>query len=450
MYMDHICQFIEETNFDNIPDKAKEVIKKAFIDTFGVTVAADGDENSEVVKNMLPDLFQQETYPSSLYTAFKSSPVALSFLIGTMSHVLDYDDVNFTFHGHPSVALIPIILGLAKEKQLNGKDMIEAYAIGFEVQGRIGEAIGPSQYKNGWHTTSTIGIYGAIAAAAKILKLNSQQIKYAFGVASSLSSGTRKNFGTMTKPIHTGFTAMHAYMATKLAASNFTATDDIFSNPMGIDSIMSSKKEDFSSILKLGKVWELVEFGIIIKKYPCCAFTHRSIDAVIELADENNLDISEIEKIHTDVHYKVPPVLIYPNPKTGLEAKFSMQFCLAAGITIKNLNLGTFSVDNIQNPQVQELSSKVEMSIHPKQVEGTGTDERFSEVQIFTKDKVYNKKVEYPIGHPNRPLSEKELYQKFSDCTSTMVKEDQEQLYQLLLNLESTDWSQVESIFLSK
>lgn len=438
MYLEKISNFIIDTNYESMPIEIYTPTKNAFIDTIGVTIAAEDEPASSIAKSVVPALFAQPEYETALKTALEGNAMTASFLLGTLSHVLDYDDVNFTFHGHPSVALIPMILALGKEENLTGKEMMEAYVIGFEVQARLGEALGVDQYLMGWHTTSTIGIYGAVAVASKILKLNKEQIMHAFGIASSLASGTRKNFGTMTKPLHVGFLAKNALTAVHLAANGATANTEFLKMPMSIDWIMGGQKADFSPIEKLGKEWEIIETGIIFKKYPCCAFTHRSIDATIALMNEHHLQAADIEKIEAAVHYKVPSVLIYPTPKDGFEGKFSMPFCLAKAAIDRKVDLATFSDEAVMDNQVQSLMKRVEMFIHPEQEKGSNPQEQFSEVTIHTAAKQYTKRVEYPLGHPKNPLSEQEIRQKFLDCSSSQLgQEKAEQLYQTLSDLES-------------
>lgn len=452
MEIDYIINFIHQTSFDDLPKEAVTVIKNSFIDTISSTIAAESDPLSEKVRNVNSAFFNQEYASDSLLqTAFQGNPISFCFTFGTMSHILDFDDVNFTFHGHPSVALIPVILGLAKELKSSGKEMLESYAIGFEVQARIGEAMGTDQYQAGWHVTSTIGIYGAVAAASKLLGLNKLQIQHAFGIASSLAGGTRKNFGTMMKPLHTGFAAMHAYQAVKLAQEGVTATENIFNHPLSIDTITSGKEVNFSTFKKLGDEWELINGGIIFKKYPCCAFTHRSIDAVIFLTKENDLKIEDLEKIDTAVHYKVPTVLIYPKPTSDLQGKFSMNYCLAAAFLDRQINLDTFDDEKIQSERVVQLMDKVSMHVASEQVEGTDAQEQFSEVTITTQRGIFTKRIDFPKGHPKNPMNNEEFMKKFESCMSGRLTPSQaKSLYTILNCLEEYQYMDLEEIFLSE
>lgn len=493
MYMDHLVSFIKETTYDDIPTEAIQRIKTAFIDTFGVAVAAEREPVTRHLTRIVPlffnpqttsvdlnsvDLYkgmgQQETTDSRnmnekedthlltapLEMALRGNPLTFSLLFGTMAHALDYDDNSVTFQGHPSSVLVSTILGLAKDlycrgstmngrymsgkptsgghmswEPMSGKQMMEAYAVGFEVLAKLSEVFVLQQYGRGWHTTATIGLFGAVASAAKILRLNEEEIGHALGIAGSLSSGIRKNFGTMTKPLHVGLTSMHAIMAAQLASGGINACPDIFSGTMGIDRLMANVSADFAPLATLGHQWDLLDMGITIKKYPCCASTHRSIDAALSLVREHSLVPSEIEAVDVFVHHLVPSILVYPVPRNELEAKFSMPFCVAAAIHDQKIDLHTFGRFNDEN--LRELSTKVKMSVHPLQREGLEPRERFAEVRIHTKERSYSKRVEFPKGHPGNPMSVEEVYAKFAECTSARMDQDQiHKLFDIFLSLE--------------
>ena len=445
MVINKIVDFILNSRYEKLSGNTITTIKRAFIDTIAVTVAAENQSLSLILRQVHKELSFEAT-DTTFATAIKSDPIEYAFLFGVMSHILDYDDVNFTFYGHPSVTLIPIILALAKENNLTGKEMMEAYSVGFEVQARLGESMGSEQYQTGWHTTSTIGIYGAVAAASKLLRFNGKQIKHVFGIASSFASGTRKNFGTMTKPIHVGLVARNAYLISKMVASGVTGSEDIFSSPLSIDSITTNKMVDFSALKKLGKEWEAEQNGIIFKKYPCCAFTHRSIDAVLDIVNKNEIKLTDVVKMEAFVHYKVPTVLIYDQPKTPTQAQFSMNYCLAAAFVDKEINLSTFSEQNVKRDSVKFLMNKVEMKIDSSQKDPY---EKFSKVIIYTENEAYEKIIQFPKGHPKNPLSEDEMLIKFSDCLDVLYdSETKGLLYDCLSNLEDRDYGELERVLL--
>lgn len=443
-YMNVIVNFIRNTTYKDIPDGVREVVKYAFKDTIGVSLAAVDTVETKIVKEIIIEANEQMEDVSAIELALGGKGMERALLFGTMSHVLDFDDVNFTFQGHPSVTLIPIILTIAKERNLTGQEMMRAYAIGFEVEARIGESIGGRQYSQGYHTTSTVGIFGAIAAVSALMDFDAKQIKQAFGLASSLAAGSRKNFGTMTKPLHIGYLNQNVYLLSQLIKKGLTATTDIFSDPISIDTLTTGEKLDLSNIYKIGQTWELEEFGIIFKKYPCCAYTHRSIDGVLELANKYDISADEVENIEVIVHYHVPKVLIYPNAKTSLEGKFSMQYCLAAALFDREITLQTFTDENVNREKIQDLMSKVVMTVDKEQEEGSGSKEKVATVKINTKSKTLKKKVEYPIGHPSNPFTEKDMHQKFTMCLEDNYESAViESLYDKLTSLEQQQYNSI-------
>jgi len=437
-HMNQIVRFIQCTSYEDIPDKAIKNAKQAFTDTLAVSIAALETENADILHEVFLEYYDNGSMLSVIQRGRKDDA---AFVWGALTHILDFDDVNFTFQGHPSVALIPIIMVLGKEKNLTGKQMLLAYAVGFEVQARIGEAIGSEQYNLGNHTTSTVGIFGAIAAACNILRFNELQIKHTFGMASSLAAGSRKNFGTKTKPLHVGFLSRNVYWILKLVEKGIDATDDIFNEPIPIDLLTTGQHLNKQPIKKLGETWELETFGVITKKYPCCAYTHRSIDALFNIQADHEIELDKLEKIEAIVHYKVPAVLIYPKASTALEGKFSMQYCLAAALTDSGVNLDTFTDEMINRENVQKVMRKVQMSIDPAQKAGTNPKEQAATIKVYVNGEVYTSTVCYPKGHPVNPFNDEEMFLKFKSCVQYAYPTDRIQaFYNDLMQIEEMDY----------
>lgn len=415
-----IYDFINQTNYEDLPAQSVETAKLAYLDTLAVSIAGVEAPDMKILlgevgsNNKSGDILEQ-------LSSLNDREFALAF--GTLSHVLDYDDVNFTFHGHPSVALIPSILTYAKyKKDLSGKELILSYIIGFEVQARIGEDIGDKQYNRGLHVTSTLGIFGAAASLTKLLDLTYEQFTHLFGMCVSFSSGVRKNFGTMTKPLHVGIMTENVYLFAKLVELGFTGNPESFNNPMSFQEITAGEYNEMNSLAKLGSVWESADFGIIVKLYPCCAYTHRSMDAVIQLRNDSGIKYEDIDSIEATVNPKVKKVLIYPEAKTGGEGKFSMQYCLSAALLDKEISLKTFEDENINRTKHQKLMKKVSMIVDDKQI--GQNKELYASVRIHTSKGTFEKKIEFPLGHPNNPLSNEQMLVKVESCIGTIIEKE--------------------------
>lgn len=415
-----IYHFINQTNYEDLPEQSVETAKLAYLDTLAVSIA--GVEAPDI-KILLGELVSDERSEDILshLSSLNNREFALAF--GTLSHVLDYDDVNFTFHGHPSVALIPSILTYAKyDRELSGKDLILSYIIGFEVQARIGEDIGDKQYNRGLHVTSTLGIFGAAASLTKLLNLTYEQFTHLFGMCVSFSSGVRKNFGTMTKPLHVGVMTENVYLFSKLAKKDFTGNSESFNNPMSFQEITAGEYVEMKSLTKLGNIWESSDFGIIVKLYPCCAYTHRSMDGVIHLKNESDINYEDIKSIEAIVNPKVEKVLIYPEAKTGGEGKFSMQYCLSAALLDEEISLKTFEDENVNRIKHQKLMKKISMVIDDKQ-KGQNK-ELYAKVRINTNETTFEKKIEFPLGHPNNPLSKEQMLTKVESSIGLIIEKE--------------------------
>lgn len=199
-----------------------------------------------------------------------------------------------------------------------------------------------------------------------------------------------------------------------------------------------------SAINKLGQHWELERFGIIFKKYPCCAYTHRSIDGVLELVNEYDISPDDVESIEVNVHYNVPKVLIYPNAKNALEGKFSMQYCLAAALFDKEVNLFTFTNENVNRSEIQDFMGNIVMTVDENQREESGSKEKVAVVRVHTKWRTFEKKVDYPIGHPCKPFTENDMYQKFKMCLESSYEISViDSLYDQLTSLDQQDYDDI-------
>jgi len=411
-----IYDFIIKTNYDDLPDKSIETAKLAYLDTLSVSIA--GLKSNEM--RILIEDITKENGKSFLEIENNLKDEDFSLLLGTLSHVIDYDDVNFTFHGHPSVSLIPPILTYAKYiRAINGRELILSYLIGFEVQARIGEDIGDLQYNKGFHTTSTLGIFGAASSLAKLMNLSFNEFSNLLGMCTSFSSGTRKNFGTMTKPLHVGLLSRNVYFFSKLVKRGFTANKNSFAEPMSFAHITTGEHNKLKSLKKLGKIWESDDFGIIIKKYPCCAYTHRSIDGIIKLLETKELQSDSIKKVIAEVNPKVEKVLIYPNATTIAEGKFSMQYCLAAAIINGKVNLETFTKENLENNSIRKMMDKIEMKVDKDQKD-TGKETR-AVINVYTDNTKYQVTIEHPLGHPYNPLTINQIKEKVNDCVDSFI-----------------------------
>ncbi|MBM3449684.1 MAG: MmgE/PrpD family protein, partial [Armatimonadetes bacterium] len=337
---------------------------------------------------------------------------------GAMGHALDYDDVSDPLSGHPSVVLAPAALAAAEAAEGTGADFLAGYVVGFEVCAALGRGLNPEHYRRGWHATSTIGSVAAAAAAARAMRLSERETTIALSIGVSLAGGVRQNFGSMTKPFHAGSAARNGVVAATMAAAGLSAAPDAIEGTYGFAALFADGASEAlrDAVAALGRRWSLAEDGIWLKKYPCCASTHRSLDAIFEILGRERVAADEIASITSHVPDIAAQVLIHTTPQDALQGKFSMQYCLAAAVLDGAITLGTFRDDAVRRPAAQALGRRVTMIAN-------GPDQDApTDVSLVTRDgRTLSAAVRDARGHPHHAMTESEVREKFADCASPAV-----------------------------
>jgi 2-methylcitrate dehydratase PrpD len=312
---------------------------RAFIDTIGVAIAARREECFSILAGTLGQAAGGATV---LPTRGRTSAAEAALLNGTAGHALDYDDVADEIKGHPSVVLVCALLALAEARGSSGRDLLEAYAVGFEVACAIARGLPVEpHYRRGWHATATVGILGAVAGAGRLLRLDQSQIQNALGIAASMASGSRQNFGTMTKPLHAGLVARDVVLAAELAAAGFTADPHQLEGALGYFAMygVNPRVSEVHSALEQPRV--LLEHGLNVKKYPCCYGTHRMADAALNLR-EHGLRAADVRSIAINVEPDGLGAIIHHQPQQGCKANsaastWSARACWTAPFACRRL-----------------------------------------------------------------------------------------------------------------
>jgi 2-methylcitrate dehydratase PrpD len=431
-----LAGFVVNLDYEQFPAKAVEKAKEAFIDWLGVTFVGSREKMADIIVNYVREAGGNPK-ATVIGAGLKTSAGHAALIHGLFSHAVDYDDVSWPMIGHPSVTILPVVFALGEEYKISGKKALEAFIAGFEIETRLGLGTGQFHYHKGWHTTATIGTFGAAAAAAKILGLNATETKTAFGLAASHSAGLRQNFGTMAKPYHAGNAARSGLVAAVLARMGFTANQAIIESPLGFGQVFCGDFDAPAIIANLGDPLAIISPGREVKKYPSCGGTHTAIDAVLELGSEERISTDDIVSIECQVNEKALNVLIYHQPRTGLEGKFSMEYCLAVALLDKKVGLEQFTDERVQQPDVKRMISKI--TIVPK----TNFNITPPEVIVTIFDHSGGKREKYikeAKGSPGNPLSHEEIEEKFRDCaifSGVLRKSEVERTLALLNSLES-------------
>ena len=394
----------------------------AVADTIGVALAGSTEVATLAVQRVLCHVASGSTVWGA--RAAVSAPDA-ALVNGTAAHALDYDDMCFVSLAHPSAPLVPAIAATAELTQASGRALLEAYVVGFELQARLGRLMNPRHYQRGWHCTSTLGAISAAAGSARLLGLDAAATTHALAIAASSASGLKENFGTMVKPLHAGLAARDGALAALLAKTGLTGSAHAIDGPQGYLQAFDSERMDLGSVMEdLGSRWEILETGITVKLYPSCAGTHPTLDAVLDLRRQHGLTADDIDRIDVDVDGIVPTILIHDRPSTGLEAKFSMPYCVAAAVVHGRVGVDSFDDATLQDPRVRALLSRVSMHVDPALDDG-GPPLTRARVHVQRRDgRVLSKDANGARGYPAQPATAGERRDKFLTCARRAIPED--------------------------
>src|SRR5688572_15308468 len=344
------------------PAEARDRAVVAVLDTVGVILAGAGEDASRIVQGIVA---AEGTGVCQVFGASASSSAPNAALAnGTAAHALDYDDMCFVSLAHPSAPLVPAAFAAAEVARASGAALLDAYVVGFEIEGRLGALMNPQHYQRGWHCTSTLGTIGAAAAACRLLGLDAIATGHALAIAASEASGLKENFGTMVKPLHAGLAARNGVLAALLARDGMTASALAIEGPQGLLRAMDSQAtEAGETIADLGSRWEILDTGITVKLYPSCAGTHPSLDIILDMRRQHGFTAADVERIDIEVDSITPTVLMYDRPSTDLEAKFSMPFCAAAAVVDGHVGLETFEATYLTHPDITSVMERVFMTV---------------------------------------------------------------------------------------
>jgi 2-methylcitrate dehydratase PrpD len=443
MITDKVARFIFESETGDIPEAAFDVARRAVLDFIGVAIAGSREETGNIIAGCIGEMGGGPS-SSVIGKGFRTAPHLAALANGTMGHALDYDDLSFMYGAHPSVTLAPVVLAVGEATGASGRDILAAYIIGFEACARISSPIAQSHYMRGWHSTGNIGILGATAAAARLLKLDIPQIKMAYGIAVSMAGGLRLNFGTMTKPFHAGNAASGGTLAAYLARKGFTSRDNAIEAPHGYAEVFGcDEKIDWEkAVAGLGEAFVITGSGIGFKPHPSCGGTLGVTDAAIYLRNKYNIDPSLIEEITLGVGPFENGTLLHA-PARGLEGKFSMEYCVCRALLDGKILLTDFTDERVNQAEIQRLIARTNCAeSYPMAVMGVAESGLNPQsVKIKTRDgQEYFRETPIIAGMPFGPMTEEQLEEKYRDCASLVLDDANiEKSLSLLKDLKSLD-----------
>lgn len=439
---DLLAEYVAGTRWEDLPEPARRTASRMVLDTTGVAIAGAVDLPFQTLRSYVAETAGRGEVPAPLPR--RVDPSWAAFSMGAAAHLLDYDDFHSTIGGHPSAPVLPVVFSLGYMLRASGTDVLCAFAIGAEVEARIGAGINPGHYSIGWHPTAVIGAIGAAAAASTLLHLDAGAVRRAFGIAAALASGTKASFGTLTKSVQIGIAARSGVEAALMARAGVTANDHILDEQYGGFCELFATAPDRPRMAdRLGDKYLIVDPGVAVKLLPCCGSAQSSTWAVIDLWREHHFDPSRVRAIRTAVDRQRIPHTNRPVVRAGLEGKFSTQYCQAVAALTGGLGLGDFDDELVRAPERQAMMKVVELCAAadagqwPDADEPTGSQAARVEIELDD-GSVLRIFTPCPRGYPAQPASDEDLITKFVDCASKGIGlEAARTLARQLLQLES-------------
>ncbi len=443
----YVAQFIVDTRAKDIPADVMHLGKRSILDGLGLALAGNAAESGHIVRNYLRRLGIDTTRGCTVIgSALKAPPRFAAFANGIAVHADDYDDTQLAVakdrvYGlltHPTAPVLPAALALGERDNRSGLDVLTAYQIAVEVETKISEAINPRHYDDGFHSTATIGAIAATAAAARMMALDEEQTRRALGIGASQSAGLRENFGTMTKPFHPGRSAESGIVAAEFAQMGWTATPVVLEANRGFFKAAGGGYDRAAIDGKLGDPWTFAFPGVSIKPHPSGSLTHPGMGLMLDLIRKHDIRPEQVRRVKVGTNRHMPNALIHHRPKNELQAKFSMEFCMAILLLERKAGLAEFTDRVVNRPDVQKMIEKVEFGVHPE-AEAAGYEKMTTIIDIELADgRAIGGKADFGKGSPANPMTDDELANKFRECAAwgKLPSGAAERIVDLVFNLE--------------
>lgn len=406
-------QIVSRTSFSPV---AMARAQEAVIDTIGCMLAGAADPAPQSVARAFCANISANG-ASVILRDGRASPSVAALINGTAAHCLDFDDNFHPARAHASAVLVPALLSIATaDATISGRQFLRAYLAGLEAQAAVGFGVNPSHYNRGWHGTSTVGCIGTAAGVAALLNLNAMGIARAMSIATSFAAGPKGQFGTSAKPLHAGMAARNAVEAALLAQAGMSGRLDILERPQGFLDLFGGEASAGWQALSAGDSHVIETHGLVTKRHPCCASTHRAIDAALDLQIEYGFSLDDVLSVETKVGRSAVDNLAYPDPVDEMQARFSMQYCLATALHQGRLSLTDFTTTAILRPEIRRHMPKISMSAYSA-AEEHGTERLPHQVSVNLRDgRSLKTERLHATGSTAMPLTDADRRSKFADC----------------------------------
>lgn len=422
-----VARFVTATKAARIPREVMHLGKRSILDGLGLALAGNAAESGHIVRAYLRTLgVPLDKGVTVIGTALKVPPRFAAFANGIAIHADDYDDTQLAVakdrvYGlltHPTAPVLPAVLAIAERDNRSGLDLLVAYQIAVEVETKLAEAINPRHYADGFHSTATFGAIGAAAGAARLLRLDAAQTAQALSLGASQAAGLRENFGTMTKPFHPGRAAESGIVAAELVKLGWTAAPDALEAKRGFFNAAGGGFDVAAIHGKLGKPWTFAMPGVSIKPHPSGSLTHPGMGVMLELILKHDIRPAQVVKVKVGTNRHMPNTLIHRRPKNELQAKFSMEFCMAILLLERKAGLAQFTNAVVRRADMQRIIDKIDFGVHPE-AEAAGYEKMTTIIDIELADgRRIGGRADFGKGSPVNPMSDAEVATKFRECAA--------------------------------
>ncbi|MEX0604136.1 MAG: MmgE/PrpD family protein [Marinobacter sp.] len=402
-----LAQFLVSSRLEEMPDVLIHEAKRSILNGFATAFAGCNDA---VMDRLITTLSEFSGRPLASITGRKErfDVLTAAFLNAVSTNVFDFDDTHPNTIIHPTAPVSPALFALGEYQTFSGRSLLEAFILGVEVECRIGNAISPGHYKRGWHITSSCGVFGAAAAAGKILGLDAERMVWALGNASAQASGLVETLGSMAKSVGVGNAARNGLAAALMANDGVEGPNRPLEGERGFLKVTSESPNFAAVVENLGNHWELSKNTY--KPYPCGVVLNPVIEACLEVAKTPGFDVSQVRNVTISGYSLLRERADRPMVETGREAQVSAQHAAAVCLLYKSASLNEFSDEAVHRKDVLWLRKKVDVIVDEAAVAGAA-----HVVVQCADDTILEAKVTHARGDAERPLSDKDIEDKFRD-----------------------------------
>lgn len=409
-----VAKFIVDFDFASIPPKGIEQAKASIIDSIGVALLgskeAVGDKVTRFVKSTGGEQ-QARLWGSGTRTSLPNATLAN----GVFIHAIDYDDGGG--FGHHGAILVPPALALGEKYKLSGKKIIAAYAAAYEVGYKLLRSLGEIQFGAGFHSTSLLGTICAATESAKLMELDVTKTRMALSIAASLSSGLIQSFGTDAKAFQVGRAAESGILSALLASEGFTGDPNIFEEARGYFYVYGQEQSSIKLMTEnIGNPLSIAAQDMHFKQWPCCGGNYEVLTAIFDLLKEHDIKPDDIRDITVATSMRPPGPVNRPQPRNGMEGRFSLPYNVATALLDHVIDLASFSDKKFERPAVQDLMRKVKVVWHPDCADRPlrlQSESRFITIDIIFNDGLMLSKRQDAANR--KQLKVEEVYGKYVD-----------------------------------